>query len=126
MIETLQCFKEGEPETPPRGHSKLFERFFEDNPVFQIDEEIGENFYKEVRCGILHQAETKKGWKICRHGPVVSVGTKTINATKFLRELKNSLDKYCEDLKATEWDEPDGLWCNFLQKMHALIKNCGV
>ena len=31
------------------------------------------DFYKGVRCGILHQAETTMGWRIRRDGDLVEV-----------------------------------------------------
>jgi hypothetical protein len=124
MIETLQSFRKGLPDT--RGQTRnVFLDFFRENRNFQLNNDcLRESFYEGVRCGILHQAETTGGWKICRAGELISVEEKTINATEFLREMRKVLENYCKDLKRSEWDEKNGLWHNFLQKMETIIKNC--
>lgn len=124
MIETLQSFRKGLPDT--RGQTRdVFLDFFKENKDFQLNNDcLRESFYEGVRCGILHQAETTDGWKICRDGELISVEGKKINATKFLREMRKVLENYCEDLKRSEWNEKRGLWHNFLKKMEVIIKNC--
>lgn len=55
LIETSQSFKEGIGDS--NGQSgKLFTNFFNENNNFEVFRDT--NFYKGVRCGILHQGET--------------------------------------------------------------------
>lgn len=62
MIETMQAFYAGTKETKPREGRNAFKAFFKREhdyfPGLAADEE---NFYRNIRCGILHQAETKGG-----------------------------------------------------------------
>ena len=50
---------------------------------------IPRDFYKNVRCGILHNGETKNNWKIIRSGKLFNEENKSINATEFLKYLDN-------------------------------------
>lgn len=69
LVETLQQFREGVPETPyviRNGRRVLasedyFKAFLTD-PYFGpgFDENTAKLFYRTIRCGILHQAEVKQ------------------------------------------------------------------
>ena len=54
-----------------------------------------------MRCGILHQGETLHGWKVTRSetAPLFDSSTKTINATKFGKQMKKVLENYRQKLK---------------------------
>jgi hypothetical protein len=56
-------------------------------------------FYKNIRCGILQQALTQGGFEIIRTGPIFDSVGKSINATLFLRSLKQMVVSYVEDLR---------------------------
>ena len=71
---------------------------------------------------MLHQAETKGGWRIRRDGPLVDKDTFTVNATKFLAALKAYLLDYQKELEQADWN--DEIWQNLRKKMASLIKNC--
>jgi hypothetical protein len=81
-------------------------------------------FYSNVRCGILHTGETKGGWKITRDYkiPLLDEDTKTINATKFANVLEKELVDYSRILEKSEWSSKE--WTNFRLKMADIIKNC--
>lgn len=52
-----------------------------------VPNSLGKNsdwFFTDIRCGILHQAETRGGWKIQRKGTLLDDHNKTMNATVFL------------------------------------------
>jgi hypothetical protein len=55
-------------------------------------------FYDNIKCGILHQAETKDGYRILRKGPLLDSTKKTINAATFLGALKRCLDRYVREI----------------------------
>jgi len=57
-------------------------------------------FYKHIRCGILHQAETTGGYSVVRDGPLFDPGKGSVNANKFLKALNSCLDKYLTELQA--------------------------
>lgn len=84
-----------------------------------------EQFYKHVRCGILHQAETTGGWKITRNtteARFFDPNSQTINAERFLTNLSEVLDEFSERLKVADWNSQD--WKNVVKKMNALCANC--
>lgn len=66
LIETLMQFYLGVDNTEVnyrRNHWKAFRDFFNQsnqfNTTFNTDD-ISETFYKQFRCGLLHQAQTKQ------------------------------------------------------------------
>ena len=67
LIETYMAFKNGAKTTKGKG-KKYFQNFFNTEPEFKIfkGSSIPKEFYNNVRCGILHQGETNKGWTITR------------------------------------------------------------
>lgn len=125
MIEALESFRQGWEDTN-RQSEKAFCKFFDKNSNLQIFHGFAGDFYKNVRCGILHQAETTNGWRIHRHkdDPIFDPSTKTINATKFHDEIERCLEKYCNDLTDSEWYKSD-VWKNLRKKMNSIIKHCG-
>ena len=76
-------------------------------------------FYKNIRCGILHQGETAGGWKILRRGKLLD--DKTINSVRFLEEIKKAVKEYVGELKKSEWDSET--WDKCRTKMSQIIKN---
>ena len=65
LIETLyQCYN-GIPQTNIK-HEDAFWLFFKSSSHFQPDftEDVSKVFYRHIRCGILHQAQTKEHSKV--------------------------------------------------------------
>ncbi|MFC1463747.1 MAG: hypothetical protein ACFLMY_02750 [Candidatus Brachytrichaceae bacterium NZ_4S206] len=125
MIEALESFWQGWPDTRNQSR-RAFQSFF--NRCVNLGSPLGvfstaaDDFYDSIRCGILHQAETTGGWRILRKGPLYDRGTRTINATRFLKELEKVLISYCDTLRNSDWES--SVWQNFRDKMSAVIKNC--
>lgn len=122
MIESLESFKNGWEDTRNKSE-KAFKSFFERETEFEIFRTVSSQFYKNVRCGILHQSETTNGWKIRRDGNLFKPETKTINATDFLNKLEITLNKYVSELKSSDWDSSK--WDNLRRKLRLIINNCG-
>ena len=60
MIETFQSFKEGKKDTNQRGMGETsFANFFKEHKR-EFPGINGSKFYKNIRCGILHQAQTQR------------------------------------------------------------------
>src|SRR5262249_3818794 len=90
MIEALESFWQGWPNSD--GKSKAaFCYFFDRSDDLKDFRGHVQEFYKHVRCGILHQAETTGGWRIRRNGALFDPTTKTINATEFHNRLEKCL-----------------------------------
>jgi hypothetical protein len=115
LIETFQCFKEGKKDTHGNGEGKIaFKSFFKDYACHfrKID---GEEFYTKIRCGILHQAETKGCHRILLTGKIFDVAKKSINASAFFRALKKIVENYVEELRSQDMDSAS--WTNALKKI---------
>jgi hypothetical protein len=121
MIEALESFRQGWKSTDGLDE-KAFHMFFARESAFANFRGYERYFYRNVRCGILHQGETYHGWKIVRAGPLFDQATRTINATRFLRAMKDLLDDFCDRLKTAEWKSED--WKNVNKKMRTLCQHC--
>jgi hypothetical protein len=125
LVETMESFQKGWKTTNKKGRGKrAFRQFIQRWPRFSplVGYEAG--FYENVRCGILHQGETRAGWRVTRNSscPVFAKGGLVINATKFLNRLDHSLRDYAAELKKAEWNQI--VWRNFRQKMDSIVANC--
>ncbi len=123
MIEALESFHQGWTSTNDKP-KEAFEEFFKREPAFMELRGFERYFYKNVRCGILHQGETYNGWKIIRKGPLFNQSTRTLNAVKFLSAMKKILDDFCDELEKAEWGSTE--WRNVIKKMEALCRNCEI
>lgn len=122
MIEALESFWQGKEDT--RNISKaMFQDFFSRNSDLADFNDF--DFYHNIRCGVLHQAETREGWLISRLGkdPLLDLENKIINATKFQKKLEIILEVYCQQLTDASWN--DHIWKMFRFKMNAVCRNCG-
>jgi hypothetical protein len=123
MIEALESFWQGWTDTRKQGMSQsAFCYFFDRNDELRDFRGQAQQFYQNVRCGILHQAETTGGWRIRRYGVLFDRTTKTINASKFHSKLATCLEVYLDALGKASWDEK--VWQNLRTKMAAICKNC--
>jgi hypothetical protein len=125
MIEALESFRQGWPDTSFRGAGKMaFSSFFNAHDLFAPFRGHAHDFYKGVRCGILHQAETTLGWRIRRDGELLKIdgAIRTVNAKTFVTALKCALDDYRDQLMAGQWD--DKLWKSLRVKMERICANC--
>ncbi len=120
MVEALESFQQGWVDTRDRSKD-AFRFFFNAHNQFSPFRSRAERFYYDVRCGILHQAETRGGWKIRRKGPLLD-GERTVNATAFLRTLGRVLKAYCRHLVQEDWESD--LWKKCRKKMNAICTAC--
>lgn len=124
MIESLQSFREGWKDSNGKSQ-EAFTRFFDTHNLFHCFRgKMARSFWVNIRCGILHQAETTGGWKITRKkdAPLFDHSTCTISASLFLENLRAALKQFCDELKAEAWNSQR--WKNVRAKMDALCANC--
>lgn len=124
LAETVQQFSEGI--TDGRYQSKeLIKRFLEGGR-FQPDFDAAarEAFYKDIRCGLLHQAEAKGMWLVRRNQP--SLLHKTIRGNAYIIDVKRfhaavqgSLDDY---LSLVTEPASAGVRANLWQKMNHICR----
>lgn len=107
LIEAFQAFREGLEYTRERGAGEeRFLNFFTEDDAFISLAPHAHEFYINIRCGILHQAETYQGWRVRRDedGPIFDPVSKVVNANAFLGALSLSVDNYCEALRTSDWN----------------------
>jgi hypothetical protein len=123
LIETFEAFYRGWDNTRNQSENAFLKFFTRDKNFteFAIDD-LPTQFYKNIRCGILHQGETTQGWTLTRDGKVIiDKVNKRINATIFLTRLHKSLSDYKQELENADWN--DTVWDNARKKLKAIIKN---
>lgn len=120
MIEALESFAQGERDT--KGRSKeMFVSFFNRAERFKAFADIAVEFFSSIRCGILHQAETRNGWRILLKGSLLDLTNKTINANAFLNELEKTLKADLETLANADCNGP--IWKKYKTKIESVIAN---
>lgn len=76
----------------------IFISFFKKREsIFGLDVE-GLDFYKSVRCGLLHETQTKNGWKIRADGPDKSIDKKIIYRNNFQKDIESIIKNYKESI----------------------------
>lgn len=124
VIEALEAFRRGWESS--HGKSELaFCSFFDREHEFQVFKGYAQPFYRNVRCGILHQAETTGGWTITLipGRPLFDPASLRINADEFHSALARALKAYSDGVAASEPAEE--IWHDCVSKLKATIKNCG-
>lgn len=122
LIEALQSFKQGINNTKGRSQ-EMFRNFFsEESLQFPGFAEIADDFYINIRCGILHQAETTNAWRILLPGKILDQKTYAIGSRNFLTSLKKSLDNYTNTLRQEEVSSH--YWKNAIRKLEDICDNC--
>ena len=121
-IEAFQSFVRGWASTN-RQSELAFCSFFDRFDAFAEMRGHASAFYRHIRCGIVHQAETTGGWRIRRDSsPLVDAAARTVNAEVFLARLKTVIDDFCLRLEGEPWDGSD--WQNVVKKMNSIVRSC--
>lgn len=85
--------------------SELFADFLCTRPPFAIrfDRPLAEEFYKSVRCGLLHEAQTKGGWRVWSRstdGLIVDPTSRIVFRDDFQDGLEACIAEYGRTLPA--------------------------
>lgn len=126
MVEALESFRQGWPNTDGKSEA-AFCGFFQAHDEFLELRPVAHEFYRAVRCAILHQADTTQGWRVrSRPGPLLEQDGDVhwINASAFVERLKVVLNAYCETLRTSDWRSPT--WKKARTKLQRICKNSGV
>ncbi|WP_147272009.1 hypothetical protein [Marinilabilia salmonicolor] len=123
LIETFAAYLSGEDETPRGKSQNRFKKVFQYAEAKENDLQTfkdNNHFYERIRCGLLHQGETKGKYTITRKGFKLLYNEK-IDAYLFHKSLKELLKSYKKDLCTKKWD--DELWDACRQKIRHTINN---
>lgn len=125
LIETYVSFTKKEYRSTYKHSKECFEHFFTTEKRFSdfANGVTPKDFYENVRCGILHNAEIRNGWIITRdkNKRYFNPAMKEINAAKFANRLKKILENYRASLISANFDN-DEVWINFSERLKDLIK----
>jgi hypothetical protein len=130
LIETLQCYRYGMPTTSatewaradfrsiesgappeyklnrgPTDASQTFVDFFVCNRALFPGVQAADLYY-DVRNGLLHQAQTKNGWRLWVVGPLCDLAGKTINVREFASAMKKAHQAFVNELEQANWADP--------------------
>ena len=116
VMETLQQFREGYIKEWGDSERMIKEclkghRF---QPAF--DALARKRYYKDIRCGLLHQAEAKRMWLVRRGEPAIlqrwpDKKGYTIDVKLFHQAVNDSLSDYLDDVVRPEKNDlRDNLW----------------
>ena len=123
LIETIATFFEGQNETKKPG-KETFKLIFKKAATYKNELSCFENedFYKNVRCGLLHQGETYGKFIIRRDtSKLFDKTTKVLNAKLFCDALKSFLESYKSELINSKWDSD--IWDKCRIKIRHIIQN---
>jgi hypothetical protein len=143
LIETVQSYRDGLPTTDNRELIRLrqanrvperyqlpsnlkvrgeneFRRFFHDFRKC-FPKLSAASFYKNVRCALLHQGQTKHRWTLRAYGSeICDPVRRIIYRNKFAEALEDAFGEYLRDLRTKAWT--DALWVKASRKIWWLVR----
>ncbi|HEY6370117.1 MAG TPA: hypothetical protein VIX37_06040, partial [Candidatus Sulfotelmatobacter sp.] len=72
------------------------------------------------RNGLLHQGQTKDGWRIRTGGPLWDIDKRTVNRDKFSAQLDCAFEAYIQELNGKSWS--DAIWVRAARRVWWLIE----
>lgn len=153
LLETLECFRRGEGETPERQSAAYFRASLANHEGFldlaREEKQAAEatraalnheneartaqgkprlrvhpddpTIYANIRCGILHQGETTRGWRLTPKVARFDWQIQWLNAHWFHAETARAVDAYANQLRALPFE--DVAWRNFCAKLDFTIEH---
>lgn len=147
LVETIECYREGVPSSVSSelhdlaelrkglgtielryelpggapGSEAVFKNFFEriEHRSFFPDVD-GSCFYKDIRCGLLHQGQTKTGWRIRMSGKFWDPDKRSLNRVEFSKRLDECFTFYVQELHSNDFETE--LWKNASRKIYWLAQ----
>lgn len=90
------------------NNKKIFESFFQKREPFKSLKIDGADFYKSVRCGLLHETQTKNNWKIKSGRKKIFENVndeKIIYRERFQLGIEEVIIKYKEELLSSRGEK---------------------
>lgn len=112
LIEAILLYENGWKQMQGNACNN-YDLFFDTHSKY-LQELKGIDFYHNIRCGILHQGETKNGWTIRRDCSQL-VNGKIIDANFFLRQMNSLLTDMKDELIKTPIESKK--WKNIIKKL---------
>jgi len=124
LIEMLQQFRAGVYRTPANQSKDFYVNFLTTTSFGEyFDERQAVLFYRQIRCGILHQAELRGSSKIATEGAMVVYSSDNqgliVNRLDFHKQLLMVLDQYASSLRDSKNVD---IREKFIKKMRSICK----
>jgi len=86
---------------------KLFEKFLCNRKPFrkEFNLALAEEFYKNIRCGLLHEAQTKNHWRVQaknKEGKIIDKDQKIVYRDNFMEAINLFIKLYSVELKSNK------------------------
>lgn len=125
LIETLLQFKYGWSETKRANCFHYSDFLYKEFRDIFYRRSLAETFYKDIRCGILHSAETKNGSQLTieQYDPILMLnkeGAISVDVIRIYEALEEYFNNYIKKLKDKE--SSNERKC-FLKKMMYICRN---
>lgn len=117
LIEFLESTCQGKVYKYPRGQQlgpneyssskAMFVTFLMNRDPFKniFSEQLAIEFYSSIRCGLLHEASTKNGWRIWAkslNGQIIDENQKIVFRDNFEESIRQFMDAFGEELKSNQ------------------------
>nr|WP_318000329.1 hypothetical protein [uncultured Faecalibacillus sp.] len=134
LVETLYQFKEGLKKTEGNNRTAYTNFLNEIMPIIFEDTNKSKMFYKDIRCGILHSAQTTNGSQLTYNkNYVVELFDNNkkirVDIINFSKEIRNYYEYYVRQLKNPEETnsaynrESMNTRLNFIKKMNYICEH---
>ncbi|MEO6966600.1 MAG: gamma-glutamylcyclotransferase family protein [Acidobacteriaceae bacterium] len=129
LIDTIESFREGRIKGSEKSTANAFKQFFSKSGILEKEftNTLKRNFYDAIRCGLMHDGETRKGWLVWEQHPdptkIVDKdqdGHIILYRNNFHKAIVGEFDRYTSELLSGELLS---LRENFLKRMDAI---CGL
>lgn len=121
FMKILNIYHKNDITSKPVADKWLFKYFFSFNILFEPFVRYSEEFYGDVRCGILHNGETNGLWKINREAGTELLADYNINANKFIIALKETINTKLNSYLDLNFDSKE--WKNLIISIERIINN---
>ena len=127
LIETMLQFREGLDQSPRNQCRDKYSDFLVDNFPETFCKKAAERFYRDVRCGILHSAQTKGKTCLSTEDSYIidfdSNNKMHISVVGISNVLQEYIEKYCIEL-VTDISNAETIELreNFIKKMDYICK----
>lgn len=72
----------------------MFESFFARQTGLEVFAAESNLFFRHIRCGSLHQADTTGGWLLTRSWSLLDLDGRSINVCSFVAQLREAVSSY--------------------------------
>ncbi|WP_395056651.1 hypothetical protein [Flavobacterium sp.] len=100
----------------------IFISFFNKREPFKDLLIKGDDFFWNIRCALLHETQTKNGWKIKANGVDKSIKDKIIYRDLFQKDIETVIENYKKSIIVNDNITTIGLRENFIAKFNHICK----